>query len=45
MRSIFQMPSDDVPPNGREGAIPYDWRKANAKHFSDAFRRRAAERT
>ena len=28
MRSIFQMPSDDMPPNGCEGALPYDGRKA-----------------
>ncbi len=27
MRSIFQMPSDDVPPNECEGAIPYMRRK------------------
>ncbi len=44
MRSIFKMPSDDMPPNVCEGAQHYDRRKANAKHFQNAFRRYAAER-
>ncbi len=30
MRSIFKMPSDDVPPNEERGRYH---RKANAKHF------------
>jgi hypothetical protein len=30
MRSIFQMSSDDLPPNGCEGAIHYDIRRRQA---------------
>ena len=44
MRSILRMPSDDLPPNEGEGALQIEGRKANAKHFKDAFRRLAAER-
>ena len=39
MRSIFIMPSSEMPPSEGEGALPKKRRKANAKHFKDAFRR------
>ena len=33
MRSIFIMPSSDMPPSEGEGALPKKRRKANAKHL------------
>lgn len=34
MRSIFQMPSDEMPPKRRRGGAT-ERKKANAKHFKE----------